>query len=422
MSDLTPRKGDRAMSHARDEQGVALVAAIVLLTVIMGLGLGLLLFTDNQQKASAREQASESAFNLAEAALNAQVGQLSRRWPSTEKIGEEFPTCNPTTSTSTNGCPSTAGMNAGYPAAGSTTCPAGTATEAWGSPLTNRWTTYVREDVGKSPNFNSTTEHEAPVWDEHKTGKLWVRSVGVVQCHIVTLVTLVSRQEVTVSFPENAATANWFETSNKGEKTIVNTKGPKAAQSGKVSMRCTTPHPEPCKNWDESKEQVSPNTTEGPGSPSPTLSATQLEALKQQAETAGTYYPAGKCPESPEAADGLPAYVEGPCELSYKKGTGNSEASPGFLVLVNGTLTLGGNSQFFGVVYAVNKQESSGVVVELHGCNRLIGAIDVDGNGGINFGSCKENLVYDPTAIKNLKGSAGAAPTRNSFRVLPAGQ
>jgi Tfp pilus assembly protein PilX len=423
MSDLTQRKSDRAIPRARDEQGIALVAAIVLLTVIMGLGLGLLLFTDSQQKASAREQASESAFNLAEAALNAQVGQLSRRWPSTEKIGEEFPTCTSTTSTSTNGCPSTAGMNAGYPAAGSASCPAGTATEAWGSPLTNRWTTYVREDVGKSPNFNSTTERTAPVWDEHKAGKLWVRSVGVVQCHFVTLITLVSRQEVTVSFPENAATANWFETSNKGNKTIVNTKGPKASKSGKVSMRCNGfKNTEECEKWEKGKEQVSPDTTGAGGSPSPTLSATQLEALKQQAESAGTYYTAGKCPESPEAAAGLPAYVEGPCELSYTKGTGNTEESPGFLVLVNGTLTLSGNSQYFGVVYAVNKQESSGIVVELHGCNRLVGAIDVDGNGGINFGSCAENFVYDPTAISKLKGSAGAAPTRNSFRVLPAGQ
>ena len=147
-----------------------------------------------------------------------------------------------------------------------------------------------------------------------------------------------------------------------------------------------------------------------------------MESLKQQAEYNGTYFAAGSCPASPEAASGFPTYVEGPCTLSYTKGTGNSEEKPGFLILVNGTLTLNGNSQYFGVVYAANKQESSGIVVELHGCNRLTGAIDIDGNGGISFGSCAENFVYDPTAILELKGYAGAAPTRNSFRILPAGQ
>ncbi len=72
------------MRRTPNEEGFAVVSAIVLLTVIMALGLGLLLFTDTQQKASAREQASEAAFNVAEAALNAQVGQLSRKWPLTE--------------------------------------------------------------------------------------------------------------------------------------------------------------------------------------------------------------------------------------------------------------------------------------------------------------------------------------------------
>lgn len=409
------------MRHARDEQGIALVAAIVLLTVILGLGLGLLLFTDNQQKASAREQASEAAFNLAEAALNAQVGQISRKWPTKEK---EIPSsCTAATSTATNGCPATGSLSAGYPVTGAT-CPAGAQTEAWGSPLSNQWTTYVRQDVGEaSPFFDSTKERTAHEWDETKAGKLWVRSVGVVQCHFVTLVTLVSRQQVSTSFPENAATANWFETSNSGNKVIVNTQGPNAPKNGKVSMRCNGfAKTEECEKWDKSKEQISPDTTGAGPSPTPTLSATQLEAERQQAEFAGTYYAAGSCPGSPEALTGLPTYVEGPCELSYNGGTANSYEKPGFLILANGTLKLNANGQFFGVVYAVNKQESSGVVVEIHGCNKLTGAIVVDGNGGISFGSCKENFVYDPRAIKNLEGYGGATPTRNSFRVLPTSQ
>jgi Tfp pilus assembly protein PilX len=408
---------NRATVRAGDEDGFALVAAIILLTVILGLGLGLLLFADSQQKASASEQASEAAFNVAEAALNAQVGQISRRWPTEEKLMPSY--CTSTTSTETNDCPSSSDLKLD-PNTGSTTC---SGTDTWGSPLSNQWTTYVREDVETSTLFNSTTESTAPTWVAKPEGKLWVRSVGVVQCHPVAVVTLVSRQEVAVSFPEEAAAANWFETSNDGNKTIVDTKGPKASQNGKVSMRCTGfKSTEECEKWDKKHAQVSPNTTGAGPSPSPTVSTAQLEALKEQAEFDGTYYDAGNCPTSPEAAAGMPTYVEGPCALTYSKGTGGTEEKPGFLILVNGTLVLEGNSQFYGVIYAVNKQESSGVVVELHGCNRLIGEIVIDGNGGIDFGSCKENFVYDPTAIKELKGYSGATATRNSFRILPAGQ
>jgi Tfp pilus assembly protein PilX len=410
------------MRPLRDENGFVLVTAIILLVVMLGLGIALVAFTNSQQSAAAREQASEVAFNVAEAALNAQISQLSHKWPSTAALGEQYPTCTPTTSTSTNGCPSAPSLAAAYPTAGSSTCPAGTKTEAWGSSLANPWTTYVREDYEGSQYFNSDVEEGLPNWANGRN-QLWVRAVGVAQCHFVTLVSLVSRQEIPATFPEEAAVANWFETSNAGKKLIVDTKG-NAQQNGAVSMRCEAPHEEPnCKEWEKSKEQVSPDTTGAAPTPSPTFSTAQLEALREQAEAEGTYFStAHGCPSSLEQLTGMPTYVEGPCNLSFNGGTANSEASPGFLVLLNGTLRLNANGQFFGVIYAANKQESSGVVVEIHGCNKVTGGIDVDGPGGISFGSCKDNFVYDPTAIKNLKLYAGAAGTRNSFRVLSANE
>jgi len=75
-----------------------------------------------------------------------------------------------------------------------------------------------------------------------------------------------------------------------------------------------------------------------------------MEAVRQQAEFAGTSYSAGQCPASIEATSGFPTYVEGPCNLSYNAGMGNTLEKPGLLVLANGTLTLNGNSEFFGVV------------------------------------------------------------------------
>jgi hypothetical protein len=316
-------------------------------------------------------------------------------------------------------------MNVGYPSISPVPCSAGAPKEAWGSPLTNEWTTYVRAPVTGTV-FNSAQEQTAADFDSG-TNKLWVRAVGVVQCQVVSLVTLVSRQVVTTSFPNNAVTANWFETTNNGKKIIINTQG-KESQAGGMSMRCTgfkgTTKKElkeaGCEKYREG--QVEPDNTETtPPSPSPTWSASQLEAFKKQAEAAGTYYAAGSCPS------GLPAgalvYVEGPCEVTGGSNeVANSEASPGFLVIANGTFAMGGTSTFYGVVYLVNKQEASTAIVSLHGNAHLIGAITIDGNGGVEFGSSKENLEYNSKAIKELKVYAGATPTRNTFRVLPINQ
>jgi hypothetical protein len=91
-------------------------------------------------------------------------------------------------------------------------------------------------------------------------------------------------------------------------------------------------------------------------------------------------------------------------------------------VLINGTLRLNGNAEFFGTVYAANAQGSSGVVVEVHGNAAVVGSIVVDGNGGISFGSSHENFTYNPAAAKELTSFVGASATRNSFRVLPVSQ
>jgi type II secretory pathway pseudopilin PulG len=416
------------MSRARSEQGFTLIAAVLVLGVISVIALSLLLLSDNTQKAASREQASETAFNVAEAALNAQVAQLSRAWPA--EAGEAYPSrCISSTTTESNGCPSQGNITASYSNVGSNSCPAGAQGDKWGSPTTNEWTTYVRDDTEKTGAlFNSSNEQGALTYDANGDEKLWVRAVGMVQCRMVTLVTLVSRQLVAVNFPHNAVTGNWFTVTNKGHvereegcvHALVCTQGESSGQNGAISMRCTTPHPEPCKDYREG--QISPDTSGAEPSPTETLTSSQLEAIKLQAKAGGHYYPAGMCPTGMPA--GLPVYVEGPCAVSSAKGNeeANSKASPGFLVIVNGTFNVEKTSKFFGVIYCVNAQKSSEAVVTLHGNGEIFGSIVVDGNGGIEFGSSGTNFVYEPKAINEIKAYAGAAATRNSFRVLPNGE
>jgi len=409
------------MRHARDEQGFALITAIILLTVLLGLGAAVLTFTDNQQSASLREQATESSFNVTEASLNAQVGQLSRAWPG--KASEKYPeTCTTSTSTSTNGCPTAGSLTSAYPNISPVSCPSGTPKDAWGSALTNQWTTYVRDDVGESAVFNSATEKSAATWDANGNGKMWVRSVGVVQCRVIPTITLISRQLVSLNFPSDAASGNWFVVTNSGKKVIVNTAGEPPGQPGEIAMRCVSHSP--CETWDEGKEQISPNTTKSPPLPTPLLNESQLSALRSQAIANGTFRsPTVKgCPTGLSQLAGLPAFIEGCGEMHFTGGVGNSKASPGFLVLNDGTIEINGNAEFFGVIYAHNNQGSKGAVVQLGGKATITGAIDVDGEGGIEFGSDKANLIYDSTAIKEVKAYAGATPTRNTFRILPIGQ
>jgi type II secretory pathway pseudopilin PulG len=410
------------MRSAREEQGFALVTAIILLTVMMGLGLALTVFSDNQQKASTREQASESGFNVSEAALNAQVGQISRLWPGEEelKLPESCNAASPTTSS----CPDPGSLKVAYPNISPVACPGGAPTEAWGAPLTNQWTTYVRDNKEFSSIFNSATEKTQPTWDANGDGKVWIRSVGVVQCHVVVLTTLVTEQLLALNFPKNASTSSWFKVTDSGKKVLVNTAGvPPVGEYGEISTRCTGVPLAECEQWLPEKEQINPYK-KAPAAPPQTMSSAQLAALKAQAQATGTFHSAatGNCPSSTSEMNGLPAYVEGCGELKISGGVGNSATKPGFFVLADGTLELNGNAEFFGIIYARNPTNLNSPVVSLGGTAQIIGAINVDGNGGIEFGSSKANLIYEPRAIRELKVYSGAVPTRNTFRVLPNNQ
>jgi Tfp pilus assembly protein PilX len=420
------------MRKARDQDGFALIAAMMLLFVMMGLGLGLLLFVDTQQKASAREQATEAAFNVAEAALNAQVGQLSRKWPS-EK--EQYPSsCTSSEAPSlTSVCPYQPTIESAYKyLKNAATC---TGTEPWGSPRTNQWTTYVRDDgpsQGAASTLFSSGVSGYPFYDKNGDGKLWVRSVGVVQCHPVALVTLVARQTVALSLPENAVTGNWFKVTNNGNKGIINRRG-EEEQPGAISMRCSAGSPSPCESYEGgNKEQVYPELTENPPSASVTLNSAALETVKSEAEANTRYYTTPNCPTSLAQLTGFPVYIEGCGALKITaNGTANSHTTPGFLVVANGTLELSGTSTFYGIIYAANLNPeplASTAIVKLQGQTNVIGEIIVDGNGGVELGSSgagggnSANLTFDSRAARGAKTTAGATPTRNGFRILPSGQ
>jgi Tfp pilus assembly protein PilX len=397
----------------RSESGFVLLGAMLVLIIMMGIGLAIVSLNDTQQNLSGKEHVQESSFDLAEAALNAAALQLGRTWPTSTSPATLD--CDPTTS-GTSYCPLSTAITNGY-----TTQDYASACPTNGS--AKLWQTQIRDNTNGS--YWSTAINSAAHYDANADNSVWVRSFATVQCKTVSIVALVSYTATPIPVSKSVITANFFTTSNQGKKVIIDTRGV-GSQPAAITLRCATGAPSPCANYAASKGQVQPPTvTTSSTTATQMLSAIQLQSLEQQAASAGSLWTTGSCPTTAaqlaSPAAGVPVVVQGPCNISITgNGTMNSAASPGALIIENGTLTLGGTTTFYGYIYMVNKQASSGSILTIQGNATVQGAVSVDGNGGITAGSSKTNLIYDPAATTVLKGSTGATIGRGTLRTLPA--
>jgi Tfp pilus assembly protein PilX len=403
-------------NRLRNESGMAMVPVMALMMAMLALGFSLVMRSESQQRLSGYERTRESSFNVAEAALNAQALQLGRSWPSSSSSPTS---CTPTSTNSV--CPTAAAIGNGYAYAAS--C-AGSSTPIW--------QTTIRDNL-TGELYWSTAVSSRSAYDANNDGTVWARSTAFVQCNQVSVVALVSRNVVPMNFPNNVLSANWFSITNGGRKVFIDTLGSYAqpasiqpgpsAQPAPVNARCTGLTTAQCANYQPTKGQIQPPAvTTNPGGSS-ALTLTQLQGIEQQAIGSGTFWPTGSCPSSAASlsgTSGAPVVIQGPCNISVGGNTTiNSSASPGALIIENGTFTIGGASSFYGLLYCVNKQGSSGSVITITGNGTIQGVVAVDGLGGVTVGSSQTNLIYDSRATTLLRGNSGAAVNKNSFRVLP---
>ena len=395
----------------RDESGMTLIAAVMIVFGMLAFGLAMLAASDTQSKTTARERTREASFNLAEAALNAQALQLSRSWPA-----GNVPAC--TSAVVHASCPDANAIGGGYNTGDYAAQP------CVSSPTTPAWQTSVHDSLGESYWTPAIATSGRPAYDANGDGAVWVRSAATTRCHTVAVVSQVSQQTIPIAFPSNVVTANWIQTSNQGKKVIVDTLG-SGGQPAPVVARCTGLTTQQCLNYPAGKGQIQPPAVRPDTSASPTtLSDSQLAALQAQAQASGSYY-AG-CPTSAaqltSPANGAPVYIKNCAVVSVGGSTMvNSPAKPGALIIETGTLQMGGTSNFYGLVYMVNKGNVSHPtpVVNIQGNAQIYGVVSVDGNGGILAGSSKANLINDPRAVGLLRGSSGARINKNTFRVVP---
>jgi hypothetical protein len=378
-----------------DERGNTLPIAIILLTAMMSLGLGVYASADGQVSEARKEGGRESTFNLTDAALKQQIFLLSKNWPG--DTTNAYPSC--TQASNSTYCPDNGVLAANFTG------------KDYGAGFT--WTSSVQDNGGSvGTYYTSAGATGQPGWDLNGDGKVWVRAQSTVRGRARTVVAQVKAELVNLPFPRNAVTAGSFSSSNSGNKVIVDTNGPNDGQPGDVQLRCTDASSTACTNYRAG--QVSPDTTQVGYASGNAMGDAELNALRGIAKTNNTYYASG-CPSSLQT--GAVVFVEnGNC--SYTGGTANSASSPGMFVIASGTLTLNGNATYYGVVYAHNGQSTSGPVVSLQGTALVSGGVAVDGLGAVVVGSSGLNIEYDPNAFTAVKGYGNAGQSHGTWREL----
>ena len=390
--------------NVQGERGSAIILAIALMTMMLAVGLAAYSFVDTQQENSMQERHRESSFNLAEAVLNEQSFTLSRRWAgSSTAYAATVPTCTNTSATAIQ-CPDVSQLAGSYNspdyATGAT------------------WKTTIYDDPSGSPFYDASTVEAVtnPHWDANGNLRVWVKAESSVRGRRRVLVALVQVQKHTEFLPKRVIIAGHFDLTPNGNHQYVLT-NPDATSQHPVTLRCSLATPE-CANYtpDKKNPQIDPAGAIEGGSyiGKDALEQDVQDRLKERAIADGTYFTS--CPTDAQL-NGKVVWVEGCADGQYTKNNiWNSLANPGILIWADGTLELGGNSTFYGIVYHLNNSNSTEDVLRLRGGLTISGGAFVDGPGGIDVGSNKVNITYNEGAFIGIDSYGSAAIVQNSWR------
>ena len=402
-------------SLVREEGGWAVVTAVSMMTIMLGMGLATLSLVDSEQRETRRERQGEARFNLTETVLTNQAFQLARQWPMATATGA--PPATPYPASCTGSLGGTAPTDARCPDP-TKLAQAFTSVDYSGGAT---WTTTVRDNGGGAEQFyEETIVNAQPRYDANNDNRMWILAEATVRQRTRRIVALVRADVQPVTFPTRTVVAGFLGTSNSGNKTIIDTDGVpgagSAAQPGAVSLRCQASSSTCLTVADPSKQQISPPIIDYGYPQTPVLDEATVALLEQQARASGTYTASG-CPAS---LTGAVVFIEnGDCSYGAN-GAGNTPTVPGIVVVRRGTLTFGGTYTFYGIVYALNAQSSSSNVVSIGGTAGINGAVFVDGNGGVLAGSSKANVVFDPRVFGNSRVVGDGMIVRNTWRELPS--
>jgi hypothetical protein len=400
----------RLARHARarlaDESGVAIVVAVFVALLMLGMGIALLAVSDQQTRLTGQERLRISTLNLAEAAMNAQANLLSASWPETPD--KAFTPCTQT-STSVK-CPEAGNLLRGFGG-----------NKDFGNDAPVSWNLSVR-DNGLGAFYDDAATASQPAWDQAgpngaaPDGIMWLRAQAQIRGEKRTIVTLIRATPVNRVFPRGVLTAGHFHTGNNGNKQLVDT----GAGPGLLA-RCD-PGPSgpgrgnPCLDYQVTKGQVYPNSWTSDPSIGDAMTGSEIDLLRNRAKAMNTYY--STCPAT--IPNSPLVFVEGgECQINSNTVI-NSAAAPGLLVIFIGTLLMTGGARFHGLVYLPNVNDATGTLVTVSGGSTVAGAIVVDGPGGVSVDGNGLVVSYDSNVFNLITTTQTINVIANSWRELNA--
>ena len=464
----------------RDERGWALVVAMAVLAIMIGVGIAIASLADNQIKTSRTDRVREAALNLAEGALTAQQYRLPYTWPG--NAGASFPAQCPDPNNAANPvCPTSSTLLGGSGLFNSDTN--GGVDYTTHNPS---WMTRLRDDNAAYPNDGwndyTTATNSNPTYDANGDHRMWIRSDGWIgncasppvqtaTCKRRSVVGLVNLEQFPESFPKNVLTTGGFSvTPNSAQHQYVCVYGTdaqgnclaSAANPSQVIVRCTPLPGDPqsnstCEGY--TGGQIFPDVVSSGGlAVQPAMNTGELTRFINSAKAAGTFCTSnmqptdpgyafcgngGPCPDLTQSTSTTVVVIEPSLPTASCSYTGNHTYNALIVIMTQGSFTIGGGNLFNGVIYHTNgcspdfatPNDVTGCPaslvpgtkvnpqVSIQGTAKVVGGIAVDGLGFTVIGSSSDaELVYDPNKIGGLVSSGAAGIVQSTWRELPANQ
>jgi Tfp pilus assembly protein PilX len=426
---------------ARNEEGWAMITALILLAIMMSTSLALMAYMDNQTTQTAKTRQRETAFNFAESALNSQIFTLSQTssatagWPGSSTYS--YSACTQA-NTNTAQCPADSRLKALFPTADADPG------ETWETRIIdNQGSTSTGPDALNSFYSDALAASlNAPGWttpgyDKNQDGRVWVRAQATIRGRTRKIVALVRQESQYEEVPHAAVISGSINITNSGNKVLVN-----GGSGGVIAVRCNpaTPpsaaclgQPENSSAWSKASTQITPWSTAQSGQPIPNAMTDEAIArMRDTAKKTGTYVT--DCATLGREIPTGVVFAEGGACTFDPVGTApvNSAAKPGVIINLTGTITLKGNTLYYGIIYAANRNPADTTqtvndghaAVTFDGTAIVNGGVLIDGNAALVLGNSGGNtakngqIVFDDNGYKSMQSIATAGVIQNTWREL----